>query len=112
VEKRGGEIVLFDHVRWSARGPVSSMPDGPYTLGLRPHFVTPRRRDVADIPVEGVVQITELSGSESVAHFTAGGRTWVAQSDGVHPYRLGATQSFYLDIGHGLYFTPDGVRVA
>jgi glycerol transport system ATP-binding protein len=112
VEKRGGEIVLFDQVRWPARGHAGEMPDGPYTLGLRPHYVTPLRGDPEDIPVEGVVQITELSGSESVAHFTAGGRTWVAQSDGVHPYRLGATQNFYLDVDHGLYFGPDGARVA
>ncbi len=112
VEKRGSEIVLFDQVRWPVRGSVGEMPDGRYTFGLRPHFVTPERGDPGDIPVEGVVQITELSGSESVAHFTAGGQTWVAQSNGVHPYRLGATQNFYLDVGHGLYFTPDGARVA
>ena len=43
------------------------------------------------MPLDGVVQITELSGSESVAHFAVGDRTWVAQSNGVHPYRVGET---------------------
>ena len=58
------------------------------------------------------MQITELSGSESVAHFAVGDTTWVAQSNGVHPYRVGDTHEFYLDVGHALYFAPDGRRVA
>ena len=41
-----------------------------------------------------------------------GDQTWVAQSDGVHPYKVGATHEFYLDVAHGLYFGGDGRRVA
>jgi glycerol transport system ATP-binding protein len=112
VEKQGGEIVLLDQVHWPAVGPARSMPDGRYILGLRPHFVSPARSGGHEVPLSGVVRITELSGSESVAHFTAGDQTWVAQSDGVHPYQVGATHEFYLDVAHGLYFGGDGRRVA
>ena len=59
-----------------------------------------------------MVQITELSGSESVAHFAVGGTTWVAQSNGVHPYRVGDSHTFHLDVAHALYFTADGRRAA
>jgi glycerol transport system ATP-binding protein len=112
VEKRAGEIVLLDQVRWPAAGAAAEIPDGRYTLALRPHFVTPRRSAEAQVPLPGVVQITELSGSESVAHFAVGEATWVAQSNGVHPYRIGERHQFYLDVTHGLYFGPDGRRVA
>ena len=112
VEKRGAEIVLLDRVRWTAAGATAEIADGSYTLGLRPHFVTPERTGEGQVPLEGVVQITELSGSESVAHFTAGDQTWVAQSDGVHPYRLGQSHAFYLDVSRALYFGADGRRVA
>jgi glycerol transport system ATP-binding protein len=112
VEKRGAEITLLDRVRWPAAGAAAAMPDGRYTLALRPHFVTPRRSGEAQVPLPGVVQITELSGSESVAHFSVGETTWVAQSNGVHPYRLGQPHEFFLDVAHGLYFDPDGRRVA
>jgi glycerol transport system ATP-binding protein len=112
VDKRGAEITLLDQVRWPAAGPAAAMPDGRYTLALRPHFVTPRRSGEAQVPLPGVVQITELSGSESVAHFSVGETTWVAQSNGVHPYRLGQPHEFFLDVAHGLYFGPDGRRVA
>jgi glycerol transport system ATP-binding protein len=112
VEKRGAEIHLLDRVRWLASGPVATAPDGRYTLALRPHLVTPRRDGPAQVPLQGVVQITELSGSQSVAHFAVGDATWVAQSNGVHPYRVGDTHEFWLDVAHALYFTPDGRRVA
>jgi len=112
VQKLGGEIVLLDGVRWAAIGAAAEMPDGPYTLGLRPHFVSPRRSGPDEIPLQGVVKITELSGNESVAHFVAGEQTWVAQSNGVHPYRVGETHAFYLDVRRGFYFDPDGRRVA
>ena len=64
------------------------------------------------MPLTGTVRITELSGSESVAHFQAGDGIWVAQSDGVHPYRVGDPHRFFLDVRHGLYFAPDGRRAA
>ena len=50
------------------------------------------------MPLTGTVRITELSGSESVAHFQAGDGIWVAQSDGVHPYRVGEPHRFFLDV--------------
>jgi len=112
VQKRGGEIHLLEDVRWPASGPAAAIPDGSYTLGLRPHFVAPAETGPGQVPLTGVVRITELSGSESVAHFQAGDGIWVAQSDGVHPYRVGDPHRFFLDVRHGLYFAPDGRRVA
>lgn len=111
VEKRGAEVVLGD-VRWAAAGAVGALADGRYTLGLRPHFVSPAQGRGGEVPLTGTVRITELSGSESVAHFEAGDGIWVAQSDGVHPYRVGEPHCFWLDVGRGLYFSPDGRRVA
>ena len=99
-------------MRWPAAGPAAQLPDGPYTLALRPHFVSPRRGGPAEVPLDGVVAITELSGSESVAHFAVGPTTWVAQSNGVHPYRVGDSHTFHLDVAHALYFTADGRRAA
>ena len=110
--KAGEVISLLDRARWPAEGAARGIPDGRYTLGLRPHFVTPARAAAAQVPLSGVVQITELSGSESVAHFAVGEQVWVAQSNGVHPYRVGETHEFWLDVRHGLYFAPDGRRVA
>jgi glycerol transport system ATP-binding protein len=108
VTKRGGRIVLDDMIQWSATGSIAEAPDGAYTVGVRPHFVTPHTPAEHSVRLNGRVLVTELSGSESVAHFDMNGRTWVAQSHGVHPYEVGAEHDFFVDIAGCLYFSADG----
>ena len=108
VRKEGGEIVLDGDIRWTAAGEIAGAPDGDYTIGVRPHFVTPRAHAGDAVKLTGRVLITELSGSESVAHFELGGRAWVSQSHGVHGFEVGQSQDFWLDIAGCLYFGPDG----
>jgi glycerol transport system ATP-binding protein len=112
VTKQGGEIRLSDDVRWPAAGAAAGLADGAYTVAIRPHFVTPTRTNPGDLPLNGVVRITELSGSESVAHFDIGARTWVSLSNGVHPYNVGSDHQFYVDVSRCLYFGADGKLAA
>ena len=112
VVKEGTVVRLDGHASWPAAGAVAGMPDGRYRMAVRPHHVEPARTAAAAVPLEGSVLLTELSGSESVAHFRFGDQTWVSQSHGVHPYRLGEAHTFYLDPSAHLYFDPDGNLVA
>jgi glycerol transport system ATP-binding protein len=115
VVKRGDRIILDDTVQWPATGAIATAPDGGYTVGVRPHYVTPIRDGEQSakqaVQLNGRVLVTELSGSESVAHFDMNGRTWVAQSHGVHPYKVGTAQDFFVDIEGCLYFGADGSLV-
>ena len=111
VTKQGGEIIM-DGARWAAPAPLATAPDGPYTLGLHPHAVTPVRESANAVQVQGTVVVTELSGSESIAHFTRGSEPWVSQSHGVHAFKVGETHDFYFDAARGLYFGSDGRLVA
>jgi len=112
VTKSDGEIRLGDAARWPATGAIANAPDGGYLVGVRPHFISPFKGDSGGVPVTGEGRITELSGSESIAHFEFEGGIWVSQSDGVHPYRIGARQEFRIDTSGCLYFGADGVRIA
>lgn len=109
--KAGNEIAIGE-TRFAARGPIAARPDGVYTMGIRPHFVTsaPRSPDAAQ--VSGTVQVTELTGAESIAHFEMGGDIWVAQSPGVHAYDVGERHGFFVDTTGCLYFDGDGRLVA
>ncbi len=111
VRKEGGEIVLDGAIRWPARGPIAQAADGDYHVGVRPHFVSPRPKAAGAVEFGGTVLVTELSGSESVAHFDLNGRPWVSQSHGVHPFKVGEHHKFYLDVSGCLYFHADGRRV-
>jgi glycerol transport system ATP-binding protein len=112
VVKEGGVVSLDGNASWPASGAAAGMPDGRYRMAIRPHHVAPARTAEAAVPLEGSVLLTELSGSESVAHFRFGDRTWVSQSHGVHPYRIGAPHTFWLDPAGQLYFDRDGNLVA
>ena len=118
VAKRGERIVLSEAVSWRAAEHLRALPDGAYTLGLRPHYVLPGGggegggSGAGGVPVECTVLIAEISGSESVIHFDLGGLTWVSLSHGVRGFKVGETARFELDVGRALYFGPDGSRVA
>ncbi len=109
----GGDVVLTDAVRWPAPGPLRARGDGEVTVALRPHHVQPAGVHAASgVPVDGRVQICEISGSESVVHFALGGTTWVSQSHGVQMHAVGEPARFALDVGRCLYFDRDGRRLA
>ena len=112
VVKQGTEIRLSDAIRWQAGGVLAALADGSYTIGIRPHHVTPGPAGASTVPVEGEVLITELSGSESVVHFAIAGQTWVSQSHGVHAFEVGDTARLHADIGRALVFAPDGQLVS
>jgi glycerol transport system ATP-binding protein len=112
VVKRGHEIVLDDTVRWPARDAMAAAAEGPYTMAVRPHHVRPSGDGDLMVRVNGKVLVTEISGSESVAHFEVGEQVWVALSHGVHPYQVGASHDFFVDTGSCMYFGEDGALIA
>ncbi len=111
VEKSGGQVSM-GKVSWSLEGPAAELPDGPYTVAIRPHHVTPVETAPNDVAIEGEVLVTELSGSESSAHFQMGDYGWVSLTHGVHPYEIGQTHKFFMDARKAFYFAPDGRLVA
>ncbi|WP_319533065.1 ABC transporter ATP-binding protein [uncultured Cohaesibacter sp.] len=112
IRKIGSEIHLTGDVRWPAEGKISEMADGSYTMAIRPHHISPVRKSEDHVAMRGKVLVTELSGSESSAHFRLGEQSWVALSAGVHPYHIGAEHEFFLDTSHCFYFHPDGQRIS
>ena len=110
ISKTDGQWVLDQASIGAASGAFAQLPDGAYRLGLRPHHVV-----LADAhrpaQVQGTVQITEISGSESIVHFDMNGESWVSQSHGVHQLSVGQSVRFDLDLNHALVFAPDGALV-
>lgn len=107
-----GERIELPGVAWQAMGPARDLPDGSYTIAVRPHHVTPVPPHGGSVPLSGKVRITELTGSESIAHFEVGDRLWVSQAPGVHPYRLGEEHEFHLISDRCFYYGADGRLVA
>lgn len=112
VTKAGNQAALQNGAHWSLDGDAASLPDGSYTVAVRPHRVLPQRTGEHDVELTGTVLVTELSGSDSSAHFRLGNVDWVSLSSGVHPYRVGEEHTFYMNPVHCRYFGQNGARVA
>ena len=112
VVKRDGRFVLNERVNWPAGMQWSDLPDGAYTLGIRPHHISPVEAKPGTTRMDGRVLVTELSGSESIIHFDVGGRTWVSQSHGIHSFRVGEEAGFYVDTEQCLYFGQNEELIA
>ena len=112
VMKRGDAITIFDHREWPAGKAASALADGAYTIGIRPHHISPDPHGAAIGSFEGRVLVTELSGSESIIHVDVGGRTWVCQSHGIHPFKVGETARLHADLDQALYFGANDALVS
>ena len=112
ITKLGTTASLDGTASWELDGPAASLPDGRYMVAVRPHRVTPVRHNAHDVELTGDVIVTELSGSDSSAHFRLPGGDWVSLASGVHPYEVGEKHTFFLSPEHCRYFGEDGERVA
>ncbi len=111
VRKRDGRFLLNDDVSWPTPKQHKTLSDGTYTIGMRPHLISPIRARKSQVKIEGDVLITELSGSESVIHFDLGQQTWISQSHGIHPYEVGERVAFYADLAQSMVFDREGLRL-
>ena len=112
VQKTGSTVSLGADTSWTVQGAAADLADGEYTVAIRPHHVLPVRPSDDAVMLSGTVQVTELSGSESSAHFDLGGTGWVSLAHGVHPYRIGEHHQFFMDTSKAFYFAPDGSLAA
>jgi glycerol transport system ATP-binding protein len=112
VQKVGTTIKLDQVAQWTVAGKTADLADGTYTVAIRPHHVSPIKTDDNLVPLTGTVLVTELSGSESSAHFRLGHQNWVSLARGVHPFQIGSDHEFYMDAERCFYFAPDGQLVA
>ena len=101
-----GELFSIEgnSVSWSLQGNLNNLKDDRYTIGIRPHSITPYKQKENSVKIKGKVLIAELSGSESIIHFQSGNLNWVSLSTGIHPLEVGVEAELYMDVNQFLYF--------
>jgi len=112
IIKRGDTFRLEDGTEWPAPAALASLADGAYVFGVRPHHVTLAPTGTRPVAIEGMVLVSELSGSESVIHFRHRAETWVSLSHGIHAVEVGRVARLHVDVAQGLYFDRSGARIA
>jgi len=105
IRKQGGVAHLGRAISWQLPNKIAALADGDYHIALRPHHL---RTEGKGVRVDGVVQIAEISGSDSIIRIRVGGNSWVCEARGVHAYEFGEKASFVFDARQCMYFGADG----
>ncbi len=92
---------LDDSVNWKSK---INIKDGEYKVGIRPHNITTYKEGNNSLEIKGKVLISELSGSESLIHFTKGDLNWVSLSNGVFQKNVGDEMNLYMNADEFIYF--------
>lgn len=90
-----------NNVEWKSNLKIK---DGKYKIGIRPHNITTYKEGNNSVEINGKVLISELSGSESLIHFTNGKLNWVSLSNGIQSKNIGEETKLYMNIDEFLYF--------
>tara|TARA_B100002051_G_C16670773_1_gene604412 strand:+ start:221 stop:1285 length:1065 start_codon:yes stop_codon:yes gene_type:complete len=102
IEKKGDNCSFINNnIRWKIK---LNIKDGKYQVGIRPHNITTYKEGENSIEIKGKVLISELSGSESLIHFTNGELSWVSLSNGVFQKNVGEEMSLYMNTDEFIYF--------
>lgn len=112
VTKKENSFYLGESIQWKAEKRFENIPNGQYTLGVRPHHLTPTDTHDKAIKVKGKVLVTEINGSESIIHVNFEDNNWVSESHGVHPYKIGESAELFINIKHSLLFNQEGGLVS
>lgn len=104
IAKTGNRASLGTVASWDIPETLASLPDGEYTIALRPHHLVPNGKG---IEIEGIVQIAEISGSESIIRLRVNGNVWVSQALGIHSFEYGQRAYFHFDPKNCMYFGSD-----
>jgi len=106
---RIGEVTL------PLSGSLQNLPAGTYQFGVRASHLSVgelRRHSPSAVALEAVVELAEISGSETFIHLRHGGTSFVVQQEGVASYDLGETLQVWLDPARIYAFQTDGALVA
>ena len=102
IKKSGENCSFLDNsVNWKTR---INIKDGEYKVGIRPHNITTYKDGNNSLEIKGKVLISELSGSESLIHFTRGNLNWVSLSNGVFQKNVGEEMNLYMNADEFIYF--------
>ena len=102
ITKSGDKFKLADNnVQWTSN---VNIKDGNYKIGIRPHNITTYKEGSNSVEINGKVLISELSGSESLIHFTNGKLNWVSLSNGIQQRNIGEDTKLHMNVDEFLYF--------
>ena len=110
ISKNGEMFKIKDNnAQWKSNIKIK---DGNYKIGIRPHNITTYKEGNNSVEIDGKVLISEISGSESLIHFTSGKLNWVSLSNGIQQKNIGEHTKLFMNVDEFLYFDTNNRLVS
>jgi glycerol transport system ATP-binding protein len=87
---------------------MAGLTPGEYRIGVRPNHLALGNGHASGVPIEAVVDLAEISGSDTYLHLRHHHLEFIAQVKGVHSLELGAAARVWLDKSRIFAFDRDG----
>jgi glycerol transport system ATP-binding protein len=106
------EARLGSALRVPLSGHLAGIAPGGYRFGVRANHLSVARGAAEEIEFTALVELAEISGSETFIHATHGDASWVVQEEGVHSIGLGEEVKVFIDPRRLFVFDRKGGLVA
>ncbi|WP_102869039.1 ABC transporter ATP-binding protein [Pseudovibrio exalbescens] len=108
IVKKGDVLELPNGTQIPVADNEKRLVDGPYIAGFRPHHLHLSKRTDHHFGLKGMVQVSEITGSESFIHVDCVGETWVALAHGIRNIEVDDEIEVFLDPRNFLVFETNG----
>lgn len=112
ITKQGGKLRFGKDAAVALPDALSSLDDGTYTAGFRPNHLELSARGPDAIAFDTILNVTEITGSETFVHLDHHGARWVGLVHGVQTLQPGQSLDVFLDPSRIYIFAPDGTLVS
>ena len=109
---QGAHALLGQDIQMPLDGCMPKLSDGEYTFGIRSNHIFLSPTGENDTRIQARVELAEINGSETFIHFHHTDTRLVAQEDGIYPYRIGSTVTFFVNPRCLFVFDLEGCLVA
>lgn len=105
---RQGKINFIAEHSVAAVPGLNQLPDGEYQFGLRPDHITLEANREDHIRLDGLVDLAEISASETYLHVSVGDLSWVAHIQGIQPMHTQTPVRLYFPLHKLFVFDSQG----
>lgn len=108
----GDTVCLQGSLYLPLSGHLASLSPGAYKFGVRSGNLSIKRGAREDLEISAIVELTEVSGSDTFIHVTHNDVAWVIQEQGVHSVAVGLDIPIFLNTKFLYVFSADGRLVS
>jgi len=104
--------VLGDDIAVPMTGHLSNLSHGSYRFAFRSNHLWLSKNKESDIPIAGIVELSEINGSETFVYVHHGNSSFVLQQEGIHTFTMGNEITVFINPKHLFVYDTDGQLVA